>query len=393
MLRLVFIACALVLSFSGAHGQDLMVPCFWRATTLSQPWISPDMPCLEAVIDDPSAGELAFTALAVAAEGTLYAARPLAGQIIALDDADGDGLPETPRIAADGLTLPNALTVHNGALYIAGGAHIYRLSGGDLTVLVDDLPVGGGFWTGGIAVGPLEQTDARIYVGVGAPCAACTPEDSERGTILSFALDGTDRRVLAAGLRQPADLAWHNGALWVVDSAPPARNSDDDQADLDELNRVTPDAHFGWPYCLGAGNHQHLPGMDCAEAAAPTLTFPTGSTPLGITGYRSDAIPALDGALLVALGGSYNTRDLRGYVVVAVTVDSATGAARYRPILPAWPEPRPPEFTLAEINYRGSGVWPHRPYDVAASPEGWVYISVGGGRILALRPNAPAEGQ
>jgi len=38
------------------------------------------------------------------------------------------------------------------------------------------------------------------------------------------------------------------------------------------------------------------------------------------------------------------------------------------------------------MNYRGSGFFPQRPLDVAVSERGWVYISISGGRIIAMRP-------
>ncbi len=85
---------------------------------------------MEEVINDPTLGELAFTALAAAPDGTLYAARPLAGEVWALADTNGDFLPDTPHLVADGLTLPNGLDYHDGALYISGGSHVYRLQDG-----------------------------------------------------------------------------------------------------------------------------------------------------------------------------------------------------------------------------------------------------------------------
>ena len=55
--------------------------------------------------------------------------------------------------------------------------------------------------------------------------------------------------------------------------------------------------------------------------------------------------------------------------------------------MPARPDESPTsDFTLEQMNYRGSGFFPQRPLDVAVTEQGWVYISVGGGRILALRP-------
>lgn len=371
---------ALALFLAGAPASQAaaaarqLPPCSERSTARSEPWIRIGLACLEEVINDPSAGQLAFTALAAAPDGTLYAARPLAGEVLALTDSDGDALPDSPQVVAAGLTLPNALAYHDHALYIAGGAHVYRLRAGELTTLVDDLPSGGGFWTGGIAVAD------RIYVATGAPCDFCVPDDPGRGAILSFALDGSDRQIVATGLRDPADLAYLGDALYVVDSA---RDGLFDTPDLDEIDRVTPGANFGFPYCVGLDNTPDMPGFDCAQATAPVVALPTGSTPIGLVGYRGSAIPALEGKLLVVLYGSFNHLALRGYYVA--TADPVTGTLA--PLMPARPDDTPgTDFTVEQMSYRGSGFFPQRPLDVTVSEAGWVYISIGGGRILALRP-------
>lgn len=354
----------------------LEIACFHRPTSLSQPWVGTYIPCLEEVISDPSLGELAFTALAISPDNTLYATRPHAGLVLALDDSNGDYLPDRPRVVAEGLTLPNGLDYHDGALYITGGANLYRLRDGDLETLVDDLPTGTGFWTGGVAVG-----DGRIYVSTGAPCDACAFDEGEAGAILSFDMEGGSRQLVASGLRQPADLTFHNARLYAVDSA---RDGLFDTPDLDEINLVDPGAFFGFPYCVGA-NIPDLPGGDCADALPPLVSLPTGSTPLGIAAYESDTIPELQGKLLVALGGSYNRAELRGYALAAVTPDDGV----FRVIMPEDPAPERSNFTVDQMNYRGSGFYPHRPFDVTVNDWGWVYISVGGGRILAFRPQAP----
>lgn len=374
--------------------QELPAPCDFRPTRLDQPWMRSGLSCLEEVVNMPEAGELAFTSLAVAPDSTLYAARPHSGEVFAftdtdgdgmpdgprmieneltLTDGDGDGLPDSPRVVAEGLTLPNGLDYHDGALYIAGGAHVYRWRAGELETLVDDLPTGGGFWTGGIAVGD----DERIYVSTGAPCDFCASEDPVRGAVLSFALDGSDRQVVASGLRHPADLAFAGDDLWVVDSA---REGLFDMPDLDEVNRVQPDADFGFPYCVGANVSDGAAGI--CEAVTPVIALPTGSTPTGIAAYRGNVIPSLQGKLLVALSGSYNDLDLRGYMVVVA--DPPTGT--YEPLMPARPDDSAnSNFTTEEMNYRGSGFFPHRPIDVAVTEQGWVYISISGGRIILLR--------
>jgi glucose/arabinose dehydrogenase len=362
-------------AFAQEDVPGLETPCFWRETDLSQPWIGPDIPCLEEVIHDPSLGELAFTALAVSPDNTLYAARPLAGQVLALDDSNDDYLPDTPHVVAEGLTLPNGLAYQDDTLYIAGGTHIYRLRNGALETLVHDLPTGGGFWTGGVAVGE----DERLYVATGAPCDFCSYDGEGRGAVLSFNLDGGDRQIVATGLHQPADLTFHNGDLYVLDSA---RDGLFDTPDLDEINRVQPGAFFGFPFCVGVDNAPDIPGFDCADAVSPIAALPTASTPLGIASYASETIPALRGKLLVTLGGSYNEIELRGYALAALTPEDGT----WRVIMPA---DNNNVYTVEQMNYRGSGLWPHRPLDVTVNAWGWIYISVGGGRILAFRPQSP----
>jgi len=379
-IRLLLPALLLLLAAPAAAQADLP-PCGQRPGYLERPWVDALRFCLELVIQDDAAGELAFTALAAAADGTLYAARPLAGTVLAISDSDGDGLPDTARAAASGLTRPAALAYHDGALYIVDAARVYRLRGGALRVIVDGLPAGGGFWNAGVAVGP----DERLYVATGAPCDHCVPDDPARGAVLSFSLDGNDRRVEARGLRHPAGLAFAAGALWTVDTA---RDGLFDTPGLDELNRVTPGAHFGWPFCVGAASSPDWPAgaFDCAGAAPPALTFPTHSQPQALAAYRGGALPSLQNALLVALGGSRGRVDLRGSAVAAVYFDASGAPTGYHVILPEEPQTTQTQgFTLQELNYRLSGLYPSRPYGVAVSREGWVYIS-SGRRIIVIRP-------
>lgn len=364
-----------------------LLPCIERPTVIDPPWVNNSLYCSERVIYDPSGGELGFTSLTIAPDGTLYAARPLYGQVLSLGDANGDGLPEQSQVLIEGLTLPNGLAFADGTLYITGGANLYRWRDGTLTTLVDDLPSGTGFWTGGVAIG----ADGRLYVGIGAPCDYCEPDDPERGSILSFAADGSDRQIVAQGLRQPNDLVFQRDQLLVVDSA---RDDLPRESTLDELN-VIPfgerDIHFGWPYCIGLENQPDWEAADreCGDMSPPVTTFSTFSNPLGITVYEGDAFPHLQGQVLVTLGGSHNQTQIAGYTLVALGLD-AEGKMTSPPdvILPAIPDSNPSwqGVGLQQMHYQKSGFWPFRPYDVVVSPEGWIYVSVGGGRIWALRP-------
>ncbi len=365
----------------GVEARDDLPKCQDRPTWVDPPWVNGFDWCLERFVNDPSAGELGYTALAAAPDGTLYAARPYAGQILALTDQNGDGLPETPAVVADGLMLPNGLAFYHDALYISGGTYIYRLIKEELQTLVDDVPWGAGFWTGGLTVGP----DERIYVAIGASCDYCEQADSARGAIWSYALDGSDPQQVSIGLRQPADVVFRGDTLWTLDSARDGL----DEPDLDEVNRVSPGAHFGWPYCVGADNHADLsPGaFDCTNATAPALALPTHSTPIRLTTYAYDIFPAIQDALLVVLHGSYNQSDLQGYALAAVLFDDNGRPDNYRVIIPEQTIfPSEYVYSLSELQYQESGLWPRRPIDVTVSREGWIYFSIGSGQIFALRP-------
>lgn len=373
---LLLLMSVLVFAPALARAQELP-PCGERPTTLANPWVDFDRYCAERVIDAPESGRFGFTALAFMPDGRLFATRPLTGELVSLSDGNGDGLPEQAQVVAGGMTLPNGLTYHNGALYISGGAHLYRWQDGELMTLVEDLPSGAGLWTGGVAVGP----DERLYVSTGAPCDLCAPDDPDRGAVLSFALDGSDRQRVAGGLRAPADLTFVNDVLWTVDTASDFQTT----PDMDELNIVTPGADFGWPYCVGADGVMLLPGRaDCDGVTPPAFSLPTHSTPVGLAYVESATFPALEGKLLVVLQGSNNEAYMQGYALVAV--DPAQPDAPYTLVVPSYPDDYRPRFSLQDLNVRTSGVWPQRPFDVAVSPEGWVYLSISDGRIIALRP-------
>lgn len=373
----------LVGSSQNVQAQTSLPPCPERPHLIDPPWVNATYYCAELVIHDESGGEMGFTALAAAPDGMLYATRPFSGEVLALEDTDGDGLPETAHTVAQGLTLPNGLAYFDGALYISGGSHIYKLIGQQVETLVSDLPIGAGFWTGGIAIG----SDKRIYVAIGAECDTCEPKQKDRGSILSFALDGSDKQVVAAGLRQPNDLAFQGDVLWTVDTA---RDGLDYTTNYDELNRVISGANFGWPYCIGKENvaDSIKANTDCSKFTPPALTFATHSNPLGIVAYTGDAFPHLKGQLLVTLGGTIDQSYLNGYTLVTVSFDAEGNPQEPHIILPEIPSGGEQWSTtnLQKMHFQASGFWQHHPYDVTISREGWIYISLGGGTIWALRP-------
>ena len=348
--------------------------------------------CVESVIEAEDVEPLAFTALEAAPDGALYATLPLSGRVARIDDSDGDELPDRMSIIARGLTLPNGLAWHEGDLYVAGGSHIYRISARDQRVatIVEDLPGGGGYPVGGIVIG----ADDRLYAAVGAPCDYCEFDDRQRGLILSMRLDGSDRRVVATGLRNPADVAFYRGRLWSLDSAP----RDYQEGALDELNRIEAGGWYGFPYCLGAGQrHLGSDEIDCADSIPPRVRFGVGATPASLAAYPHDTMTGTADTLIVLLRGEPTQVDIVGYKLVMIHFDESDEPLGASLLLPYRIESGRQAYMRADddgffwekfitLNELGWGIYPQQPLALAVNDRGWIYISLTGGRIIVLRP-------
>ncbi|MCU0496562.1 MAG: PQQ-dependent sugar dehydrogenase [Anaerolineae bacterium] len=356
-------------TITGGQAQTLP-PCEQRHTTQPIPRVDSTRYCLEQVIDDPTTDEISFTALTTAPNGDLYAARPLADEVWRITDSDGDQLPDQGEVVIPAIHQPTALSYHEGALYIVSESVVYRWRENEgLTVLVDDLPASTRHWITGFTIGP----DDRLYLGIAAPCAYC-PDDPLQGVILSFELEGDDQQIIARGFHVPSALTWETDRLWAADIAPKSHH----EGRLDELNQVTPNAHFGYPDCLGESD-----SAVCLSYTAPMLTLPSHSTVLSMVYYNGMAFEHLQDTLLLALAGSSHQSNFAGYSLVAVTFRENRQPRRaLQSLIPSVTT----EEDMQNLQHRGEGLYPQRPYGIALSPEGWIYLSVSGGTIYALRP-------
>lgn len=316
-----------------------------------RPWASPLLPCLERVTLNAAGQDLTgATGLATAPGGRLFISRLPAGDVLLLTDSDHEGAPDLPQPIAAGLDRPSALTFAADALYIRTVGAIYRWTPDALTPIVTDLPTERGFVDGGIAV-----IGDHLYVTIGAVCLTCpdpTGGDPRRGALLRYTLAGTDETILFTGLIDPRRVtAAPDGTLWIADAL------------RDEI--------------LHVGSNGDL------LAVQP---FTDGSAPSAALVYTSSAIPALQGRVITALAGILTAAALPGFAVVAV--DPAGGAIE--PLLPANPEPGL-NFSPWELNYRGSGFFPDRPFELASDERGWLYLLDSSGRVLLIRPHVPVE--
>lgn len=369
----------LLLAPLAARGEDTTrFYCDDRPTFLEALWTDGVRFCAELVYQAPRNEALALASLAVAPDGALYAASPLRGEVWVIRDSDDDGLPDRAQRLLSGLRQPAGMAWHDDALYILSGAGILRLPAGaqNAEPFVTDLPLLAGQAGGDLAVG----ADGTLYASLAAPCSQCEPDD--RPSILAIAPDGGRRITLARGLRLPAGLALRDGELWATDSIGRALAAGGDA--LDEINRIQAGAHYGWPWCSATGRLPLSPAtVDCEAYQAPALSLPTGSTPLGLAYYDHEALPDLRDTLLVTLHGSRHRVELRGYALAVIRFDAAGRPQAPEVIIPR--ETGGNQFSVSKMNYLGLGFWPERPLDVAIGTKGQVYVSVTGGRIIALR--------
>ena len=189
--------------------------------------------------------------LAVSQRGVLYATRRSVGDVIMLEDEDGDGKadasvtvasrPNMHGIAFDGDTV-FLVTIHD--VYTADVNEDGTF--GPLTRIINDLPDGGQHANRTIGIGP----DGMLYISVGSTCNECQETNPENATILRASKDGKSRTIFASGLRNTIGFAWEpgKGALYGVDHGIDWLG---DEVQVEELNRIEQGKKYGWPFVYG----------------------------------------------------------------------------------------------------------------------------------------------
>jgi glucose/arabinose dehydrogenase len=315
--------------------------------------------------------------LALDPSGTLLVSIPNEGRIVALPGGSRPERRGAPVTVVAGLQLPHGLVVRDGHLWVAETGRVLRFrydaathGASEPVVIVPDLPAGAHHWTRSIAFGP----DDRLFVAIGSSCDVCREADRRRATIVSYAPDGSNERLVATGLRNPVGLAFDpaTGALWTTVNERDWRSG---RAPPDFFTRVRPGANYGWPDCYAQGDvispDPEFRGTgDCREVALPSVQLPAHAAPLGMAFYVGTRFPAAyRGNLFVALHGARAGLPPAGYKIIRVT-------------FPAGGRPRVEDFAT---NWRpGDRVW-GRPVDVLAGRDGALYVSDDhGGRVLRI---------
>lgn len=298
--------------------------------------------------------------LAVAPSGEVFLAQPRPGLIRRLLDGDGDGVAESSEILAEDFSLPHGLAVQGEWLYVADQEGVWRLplQGGERERVTPAGAFGtpGGHWTRNLAFHP---DGSRFYVAIGS-AGNIAEEPLPRASVQVFAADGSGQETFASGLRNPVGIAFAPGGEqpYVVVNE---RDGLGDELVPDYLTAVQEDGFYGWPYAYIGPNPQ--PGFaerDPAKVAAtlvPDLLFRSHSAPIGLAFYEGDSFPAdYRGDAFVALRGSWNAGEPRGYMVVRVPFADGRPAGHYEAFVTGFRLDAPGGEGRAEVWGRPAGL-------------------------------------
>ena len=357
---------------------DLPAP--YASPSVSNPPLQVDRP-LRATLNVPAGFEAISFAqqlsnpryLLVGESGDVYVSESRAGRVTVLRDSDGDGRADRRAVIADGLSRPHGLAFHDDMLYIADTDGIHRLP------LLDGTPRAGepqritprgalgpanGHWTRNVIVDPDGQ---RLYVAIGS-AGNIAEEPLPRATIQSFALDGSDQKTFATGLRNPVGIAFYPGSdtLFTVVNE---RDGMGDGLVPDFLTSVQEDGFYGWPYAYIGANPQ--PGFAekrpdlVGQSLIPDMMFEAHSAPIGLTFYTGDQFPGrYRGGAFVTLRGSWNKARPTGYKVVFVPFADGKPTGGYETFASGW-------WVAGQQRAR---VW-GRPTGIAVTPDGSLLVA------------------
>ncbi|MBC7940925.1 MAG: sorbosone dehydrogenase family protein [Chitinophagaceae bacterium] len=273
-----------------------------------------------------------------APDGTVYVTRRGTNDVLALRDADGDGVAESQTVFAANLAGVHGIARLGSDLFLASPSTVWRtpLAAAAPKVVIDGLPDGGQHSARMVRFDP----EGKMWLNIGSSCNDCAEENQlERGTLMRYGVGAQRREIVAKGLRNTIGFDWHplTGALWGMDHGVDLHGDD---VPPEELNEIKQGANYGWPICYGdkvvdpmtQAPPQALalrPGVPtpdgvpisrqayCAQTEGSVLTVPAHSAPLAMRFYTGASFPAqYRNDAFVALRGSWNRTEPTGYKVV-----------------------------------------------------------------------------
>ena len=220
------------------------------------------------------------------------------------------------------------------------------------------------------AVGP----DNKVYVALGQPFNVAPPEkvamydEAGIGGIIRMNRDGTDREVVATGVRNSVGMAFNpaDGVLWFTDNQVDGMG---DETPPGELNKMAQTGMwYGHPY-YGGGEVRtneykdaEIPEDKMSRYVGPQIEYRAHSANLGMMFYNGNQFPdKYQGAIFNAQHGSWNATTPRGAQVNVTYLDEEGNAIKTEPFATGW---------LNE-----NGIYLGRPVDVQQYVDGSILVS------------------
>ena len=199
--------------------------------------------------------------------GVLYAAARDAGQVLPVP------APNRSVPVLQGLHGPHSVTFRGNDLYVAVDDGVLRFHDAVTNELVIrgaaerllTLPEGEQHSSRTAAIGP----DDQLYVTAGSTCNFCREQDPRRAAMMRYDIDGGNGIVLAHGLRNSVDFAWHplTGELGALDNGGDGLGHGEPP---EEINVIQSGGDYGWPDCVGQKR-----AIDWGDGLQPGRCLPT----------------------------------------------------------------------------------------------------------------------
>ena len=354
-------------------------------------WVRPGYELIVAVDGIKAPRFLAFTP-----EGKLFVSVPNQGKIFLCTDGNGDGVFEKATTFIEGKdpkSILQGMQYHDGWLWYAQLNSISRARdvNGDgradeqIEVLnAKDLPTGK---NGGHMWRALLIHKGRIYTHVGDQGNATDEpiEASERKKIWSFALDGTDKKLFASGIRNTEKFAVRPGTdeIWGVDhdiDMIGAKFEGDrkqgqpftDHLGPAELNLYKEGGFYGHPWIVGK-NQPNLLFLDNTNLlkyatmnVVPEWIMPAHSAANALTFYTGNLFSDARGDAFVAHHGGWNSTQKVGYALTQVLFENGHPYGERKIV----------DFLKNGTDIKG------RPVDCAEAPDGSLVFSDDGNNLV-----------
>lgn len=181
--------------------------------------------------------------------GNLYITRRDTGDVLLLNDKNGDGRFEESKTVAADFKGVHGITMKDEWLYLCNNNELRRYkvnrdgSLGNHEMLFNDMPSAGQHPNRTMDFGP----DGKLYISIGTLCNDCKEADREAATMVQVDPVTWKRTIFASGLRNTIGFDWHpqTNELWGMDNGGDAKGDD---WPPEELNNLKEGKNYGYPF-------------------------------------------------------------------------------------------------------------------------------------------------